>query len=336
MLKAEKPFFDVTKSFHNALQGKEFVLSDRIKRIYLEGNYYNSIFTHLEDYDFVMVHDPQPLALIDHYQNRKGKWFWRCHIDISNPNKVLWTFLKPYVEKYDKMIVSVDKFKQKVKIPQAIIPPSIDPLSEKNKELPADLRRRLLAKQGINLDKPIITQVSRFDPWKDPAGVIDAFKQVREKVDCMLVLIGNLAADDPECPKIHAEVLKKIESLKHHKKDIKIILKDDDRLVNSLQSESAVVLQKSLREGFALTVSEALWKGTPVVGGNVGGIPLQIIDGKTGYLVNNINECAKRVTYLLKNPGIAKKMGQAGKEHVKQNFLITRHLLDYLRLFKSN
>lgn len=336
ILKAVNTFYSVTKEFHNGLQGAYVRITDREKALYLQENETNSVFTHLvTNHDAIVIHDPQPLALINFYQKGKQPWVWRCHIDLSHPNREVWDFLKRFIIKYNCMIVSSEKFKQpKLRVPQHIIKPSINPLVIKNKQLSSRTREAVLRKHGIDLDKPIIAQISRFDPWKDPLGVVEAYKKVKKQVNCRLVLMGNMASDDPEGPKIYHKVRRKIEK---ENLDVNIVMNspDNDRVVNSLQTESEVIIQKSIREGFALTVTEALWKGTPVVGGNVGGIPSQVIDGKTGYLVRTPAECAKRVTYLLKNPSIAKKLGDAGKEHVRKNFLTTRHILDYMLLFKK-
>ena len=290
----------------------------------------NSIFNHLENTDCVIIHDPQPLPIVSYYKKRQP-WIWRCHIDLSERNKHVWTFLQKFVNQYDAMIVSMEKYKQAVDLPQEIIMPSINPFNDKNKELSEKRINHYLKKYGIERDKPIITQISRFDRWKDPIGVVNAFKFIKKKFDCKLVLLGNMAQDDPEGQVIYQELMKHVEN----EPDIVVSTVESSLLVNTLQTISKVVIQKSIKEGFALTVSEALWKGTPVVGGNVGGIPLQIIDGKTGYLVNSVEECADRVLKLLKNPNLAEKIGNAGKEHVKKNFLMTRHLRNYVELLKK-
>lgn len=331
-LKGSASFFEITKLFHNGSQGADVKLNKKIKKIYEEINRKNSLFMHIEKNDAVIIHDPQVLPLIKFYKKQQP-WIWRCHIDITEPDKILWSYLKSFINLYDVMIVSDANYrKQDIKIPQEVIMPSINPLNDKNKKLSSAQIKSILEKIGIKLNKPIISQISRYDYWKDPLGVIDVFKAVKKKIDCQLVLLGNFATDDPEGDKVYREVLRKIKNLK----DAYVLLnvKDNDLAVNALQSASAVVLQKSLREGFAITVSEALWKGTPVIGGNVGGIPNQIIDGKSGYLINNIQECAGRTVELLKNEKLRKRMGKFGHEYVKNNFLVTRHLLDYIRLLK--
>lgn len=331
VLRGNSDFFNVTKRFHNGLQGqKDIQLSPGKKRIYESVNKSFSSFTHIDSADCLIIHDPQPLPLIMYYRKRQP-WVWRCHIDLSNPNKELWNYLKPFIGHYDRMIVSKTSFKQNISVTQEIIRPSIDPLSRKNKDLPDSRIKRELRNHNIPTDKPIIAQVSRFDKWKDPLGVIESYKIVKKKVDCRLVLLGSMASDDPEGQGIFKQVLE----ASRDDKDIIVINYESDVLVNALQRTAAVVIQKSLREGFGLTVAEALWKGTPVVASNVGGIGLQVTNGVHGYLVDSPQTCARAVTRLLKNPRLAKKMGAAGKEHIRKNFLITRHLNDYVNLLKK-
>lgn len=324
-------FFVVTKVIHNALQGAEVDFTEHRKEMYFNINRKNAIYTHLQDKDCVIVHDPQPLPLIEFYKKRQP-WLWRLHIDISDKNQAIWKMLEPLVMQYDNMIVSMDKYKQlDLKLPQTIIMPSIDPMGYINRELQDSEYDRYMKKYGIDEDKPIIAQISRFDKWKDPIGVVNAFKKVKKEVDCKLIMLGNMASDDPEGQEIYDQLIE----MTANDNDIQIIGAQSSYLVNALQRKASVIIQKSIREGFALTVSEALWKGTPVVGGNVGGIPLQIIDGKTGYLVNNIDECANRVIKLLKDPKHAKELGRNGREHVRKNFLVTRHIMDYINLLKQ-
>jgi len=323
-------FFKVTKNFHNALQGGDIDLTDEVKRIHISVNEENAKRMSAAGFDFVVNHDPQPAPLVNFLKQKNQPWFWRCHIDASKPNPVLWKYLSEnFVNKHDAMIVSMESYKQKnVSIPQYVIQPSIDPLSEKNMDLTEAEIEKKLAEYDIDPDVPIVTQVSRFDKWKDPKGVLDAFEIAkRDHPDCQLILVGNMSADDPEGQMIYDSIVGECGP------DVKLITKTDHVLVNALQRKSRVILQKSLREGFGLTVSEALWKGTPVIGGNVGGIPLQIIDGVNGYLVNNVEETADRIGRLLDDPDLAKRMGDAGREHVRHRFLITRNLRDYLRLF---
>jgi len=331
LLKGHPDFFNVTKNFHNALQGENISLSENKKRIYLETNETNSIFMHIDFADCIIIHDPQPLPLINLYE-KKQPWIWRCHIDLSDPNKALWEYLKQFIEKYDAVIVSMEKYKKKdLKKPYYLITPPTDPLTTKNKFIPDSVVRRYLSRFGVDLDKPIISQISRFDKWKDPMGVIKAFEMIKKEVDCKLVLLGSMATDDPEGSVIYGKILEKVKD----NENIKVINHADDFLVNCLQRASDVVIQKSIKEGFGMTVSEALWKGTPVVAGNVGGIPLQVIDGKNGYLVNSPTECADRTIKLLRDPKLREEMGKAGIEHVRENFLITRHLMDYIKTLKS-
>jgi len=331
LLKGHPDFFNATKRFHNALQGSSIVLGENTKKIYLETNETNSIFMHIGLADAIIVHDPHPLPLINFYE-KKQPWIWRCHIDLSNPNPGLWEYLKQFILKYDSAIVSIEKYKkQDLTLPHYIIPPSIDPLTNKNKLIPDYVVKKYISKFGIDSDKPIISQISRFDKWKDPLGVIKAFEIIQKEVDCKLVLLGSMATDDPEGHIIFENLLKKVKG----NPNIHLINHADDFLVNCLQRASDIVIQKSIKEGFGLTVTEALWKGEPVVAGNVGGIPLQLIDGKNGYLVNSIRECADRTVNLLKNPKLREEMGKFGVEHVRRNFLITRHLMDYIRLLKD-
>jgi len=330
ILHGSPDFFSITKKFHNALQGDPINLTSMKKLLYMEFNENFARFTHI-DHDCVIVHDPQPLPLIKFYRKRQP-WIWRCHVDISNPNPEVWDYLKTFLIRYDGMIVSDEKFKKRdLSIPQYIFHPAIDPLSHKNKSLSESVINKHLHKFHIPTDKPIITQISRFDKWKDPAGVIEVFKLVKQEVDCRLVLCGNIASDDPEGFQIYQELLQKT---KNNSEDILIINENNQILVNVLQRAASVVIQKSLREGFGLTVTEALWKGKPVVASNVGGLPLQVIDGKTGFLVepDDIEGCAERVVKLLREPELARAMGESGKAHVKENFLITTNILRYLEL----
>ncbi len=329
-IKGTPDFFTTTKIIHNALQGAKKGLSKNRKNIYLDVNRRNSIYNHLEDTDCVIIHDPQPLPIIKYY-NKRQPWIWRCHIDITNRNPRVWRFLKGFINDYDAMIVSMDKYKQVVDLPQHIIQPSINPFNDKNKELNEEEIEYYLHKYNIETDKPIISQISRFDNWKDPIGVINSFKMIKKKFDCRLVLLGNMAQDDPEGQEIYSNLMSYVEN----ENDIIVSTAESSILVNALQRFSKVVIQKSIREGFALTVSEALWKGTPVVGGNVGGIPLQVLEGKTGFLVNSVEECAERTLKILKDPQLGIAMGEAGKEHVKNNFLMTRQLVDYIKLIKQ-
>jgi len=322
-------FFKITKGIHNSLQGSKWKMTENRKKIYFEYCERSSMINHLEDYDVVVIHDPQPLSMIRHYE-KKTKWLWRCHIDLSNPNKETLRFLLPFIKKYDGIIVSSKKFRIKyLRNPQFVIHPSIDPLSTKNKKLSHNKAKRLLSKKGIDLDKPIIAQISRFDPWKGHFGVIKMYQEIKEKEDCQLVLMGDMAGDDPQGPLIYHKVKQKSERIP----DITVITEKNDLLVNALQRESVFIFQNSIREGFALTISEALWKGTPVLGTPVGGIPLQIINGKTGFIIRSWKDGVRKALRLLQDERLRQRLGKAGHEHVKKNFLITRHLQDYIELF---
>ncbi|MCK4730112.1 MAG: glycosyltransferase [Candidatus Aenigmarchaeota archaeon] len=332
-------FFGITKKFHNALQGEKINLSDRKKDLYCETNRRFSTFTHLcnqhTHHDLVIVHDPQPLPLINFYK-KKQPWIFRLHIDISHPNLKVWNYLKPFIEKYDSVVISKEEYRKNLSIPQNIIYPAIDPLSQKNRFLSEKAVDRILGKYGIYDNKPIISQVSRFDKWKDPIGVIKIFEYVRKRVNCQLVLLGSLASDDPEGQSLFKKVEKKAEKSKY-KRDIKVILVENEALVNALQRASSVVIQKSIKEGFGLTVSEALFKGTPVVASKVGGIPLQVIDSENGYLhePDDIKGFGESVIKLLKDDSLRIEFGSKGYLHIKDNFLITRLLLDWLNLFEK-
>jgi trehalose synthase len=280
--------------------------------------------------DIVFVHDPQPIALIN--KKSANKWIWRCHIDISNPNQTVWEYLRSFVDKYDAAVFSAPSFSQNLPIRQFLIPPSIDPLSDKNKDLPQEIIESVLEKYGIAGDKPIITQISRFDRLKDPMGVIEVFREVKRHIDCQLVLAGGTAADDPEA----IEVLGEVREEAQHDRDIHILLMPQNDLeVNALQRGSTVIIQKSIKEGFGLTVTEALWKAKPVVASAVGGIPLQITHKYSGLLCHTIQGAAFAIKQLLNAPEYAKKLGENGQEHIRNNFLLTRHLRDYMLMFLS-
>jgi len=321
-------FFNITKKMHNGLQGGEFHLTNIKRKIYEEVIYENSIRNHL-DHDFVIVHDPQPLPLITHYR-KKGPWIWRCHIDLTKPDRELWRYLVPFIERYDAAIVSTREYLQKLKTPQFLFMPAINPLSIKNRQLTKDEMDSRLKHYKIPTDLPLVVQISRFDRWKDPQGVVKAFKLARKKADCTLVLLGNAATDDPEGEEVFESLLKNREE-----RILILPFGDDTALVNTLQTRAACVLQKSIREGFGLTVTEAMWKGTPVIGGNVGGIRYQIKDGVNGYLVSSIEEAAERIVGLVKNKDLRIRIGKKARESVRENFLLTRLLEQYLDLFLS-
>lgn len=329
VIKGGEQFFEVTKKIHNALHGRPEEITQQDFDIFMETSQKN--IEALDIYgDIVFVHDPQPIALI---KKRSGnKWIWRCHIDVSNPNQRVWGFLENFMTNYDSAVFSSPGFSQRLPIRQFLISPSIDPLSDKNRELPQEIIDSVLRKYNIKKDKPIITQISRFDRLKDPVGVIEAYKQVKKYFDCQLILAGGSAADDPES----GHVLEEVKTRSGHDKDIHILLlPQDDIVVNALQRASDVIVQKSLKEGFGLTVAEALWKAKPVVASNVGGIPLQIKHKYSGLLCHSIDGASFAIKQFLANPGYAKKLGENGREHIRNNFLITRHIREYMLLFLS-
>jgi trehalose synthase len=320
-------FFTVTKKMHNALQGGNINLSTRKKELYETVVYENSIRNHL-DHDLVIVHDPQPLPLIEHYR-KKSPWVWRCHVDMSNPHQQVWDYLAPFVEKYDAVIMSSPDYAQKIETPQLFFLPAIDPFTITNRELPQREINERLKHYRIPTDLPIVAQISRFDRWKDPEGVIEAFKLARKEVDCTLVLLGNIATDDPE----GEDVFRSLSDSREER--IIILTVQDGALVNALQRRATVVIQKSIREGFGLTVTEAMWKGAAVIGGNTGGIRYQIKDGANGFLVSSNEEAATRIVQLIKDRTLREQFGQKAKETVRQRFLLTRLLEQYLDLFNS-
>lgn len=328
VLQGAPDFFGITKNMHNALQGRPFEFTPLKQRIYENIVYENSVRNHL-DHDMVMIHDPQPLPLIVHYK-KMCPWIWRCHIDLSNPHRDLWRYLSQFVEQYDAAIFSIKEYTQSLAIPQIIILPAIDPFSSKNCELTEEEMTGRLAHYNIPTDLPLVAQISRFDPWKDPKGVIQAFQIARRETPATLVLLGNFASDDPEGAQIY-------ESLLESRDERVLILPngDDTALVNTLQRKAAVVVQKSLREGFGLTVTEAMWKATPVIGGNVGGIRYQIQDGVNGFLVSSVEETAGRIVQLLKNPKERDELGARAKETVRERFLMSRYLEQHLDLFTA-
>ncbi len=329
LIKGGEQFFEVTKKFHNALHGKLVAINQYDFDTFIEASQKNIEEMNIVG-DIVFVHDPQPIALIK--TKSTNKWIWRCHIDVSNPNQKVWRFLTDYIVHYDSAVFSAPGFVQRLPIRQFLISPSIDPLSDKNKELSQDTIDSILRKYEITKDKPMITQISRFDRLKDPIGVIEAYQLVKKYIDCQLVLAGGTAADDPEGLKVLEEVKEKAKE----DKDIHILLlPQNDIEVNALQRASTVIMQKSLKEGFGLTVAEALWKTKPVVASNVGGIPLQIKHKYSGLLCHSIEGAAFALKQLLSNPSYATKLGENGREHIHNNFLITRHVRDYMLLFLS-
>lgn len=321
-------FYKTTKCFHNALQGHEQKITPEMYDEYKNINEKNAREISL-DADLVIIHDPQPAALINH-KSGQSHWIWRCHIDISMPQRRVWHFLREYVSRYDGAIFSLADFAQKLPMIQYLIYPSIDPLSDKNKELSREQIDTTLDKYSIPNDKPIILQVSRFDKFKDPLGVIDAYKLVKKHNECCLILAGGGATDDPE----GIAMLNEVKEASAKDEDI-IILDlppDANTDINALQRAATIILQKSTKEGFGLTVAEAMWKGKPVIGGAVGGITAQIIYGETGFTVNSVEGCAYRIRYLLNNPLLSAQIGEKARDFTRRNFLITRHLCDYLAL----
>jgi len=330
VLAGDNGFFNITKNIHNALQGERIKFSAEELDQYRKVNEDNAKNLNL-DADIVIIHDPQPLPLIDFYPRKKARWVWRCHIDMSRPDLYLWRSLRKYIMEYDASIFSIAKFSKSLPHPQYLIAPSIDPLSDKNRELDAQEIENVLKKYNIVRNKPIILQVSRFDRFKDPIGVIKAFRLVRKELDCQLILAGGTSCDDPE----GKEVLKEVKKEAKGDRDIHILYLESksDIKINALQRIANVIIQKSLKEGFGLTVTEAMWKGKPVVGGEVGGITIQLHNHRTGFLINSIEGAAYRIRYLLNRSSISCKIGEQAKKFVSQNFLITRHLKDYLSLF---
>jgi len=329
VIKGGADFFDITKAFHNALQGKEGHFDKEIFDTYLAYNEMN--FNQMEfDEDLIVIHDPQPAALIHFNKKRKNKWVWRCHIDMSHPNQQVWGFLRQYVEQYDAAIFSSPLFSPQLQIPQYRFYPAIDPLADKNRDLEPSYIDGVMENYKIPRDKPIVTQISRYDPWKDPVGVIEAFKMARKHVDCRLLMVGDKAADDPEAE----EILAQVKEAASGEPGITIIFLTHSipTEINAFQRASDIVLQKSVREGFALTVSEALWKYRPVIGGAVGGIPAQIIHGYTGMLVHSVEGASLQIRTLLQQPELAKRLGENGHQRVKDEFLVTKLLKRYLLL----
>jgi len=323
-------FFEVTKAFHNALHGEAYHADPKHFEIYRAYNEQNLKRLPL-DAEFIEIHDPQPAGFVESRQAGKNHWIWRCHIDLSHPNRSVWDFLEPYVAKYDGAIFSSPEFARQLPIPQYLLYPAIDPLAEKNKELDPGFVEEVLRRYSIDPSRPILTQISRFDRLKDPVGVIRAYRIVKRYFDCQLVLAGGSASDDPE----GSVVLKEVKDAANDDPDVKVLeLPAWAPLeVNALQRASTIVIQKSLREGFGLTVSEALWKKKPVVASAVGGIPTQVIHKHTGLLAHSVEGTAYQIRFLLSHPEIATRLGEQGHQHVKENFLITQNLKRYLTLF---
>jgi trehalose synthase len=328
-------FYNCTKRFHNGLQGNRVEMTKQLLAAYEAANIKRAgeLRDVLENADIVFIHDPQPAPLLNELPNRKGKWIWRCHIDVSRPCRPLWKYLRRFVTGYDASIWSLAAFAQPLPHPMYLVPPSIDPLSDKNRDLNWMEKESVYQDWGIDPSRPVITQISRFDRFKDPVGVIQAYRLVREYYPVQLVLAGGGASDDPEGKEVLAEVLEAAGD----DPDIHVLElpPDSNVTINALQRISDIVIQKSTKEGFGLTVTEAMWKGKPVIGGDTGGIRLQVINYHTGFLVNTPEGAALRIRYLLKNRDRLDEMGNKARGFVQENFLLTRHLREYLTLMSA-
>ncbi|MCC7498079.1 MAG: glycosyltransferase [Bryobacterales bacterium] len=327
VIKGDQAFFNVTKAFHNALHGNKETITAGMLEAYRATTQANLEQMNIRG-DVVIVHDPQPAGMVELRRSMGRQWVWRCHIDVSNPDRQVWEFLEPYVNQYDAAIFSMPDFAQQLPIAQYMVAPSIDPLADKNRALSPDFVNEVLARYEVDPERPVVTQISRFDRLKDPLGVIAAYRMVKRRHDCQLVLAGGGASDDPE----GELVLREVQEAAAGDRDIHILLLPpfSDLEINALVRGSTVVMQKSIREGFGLTVSEALWKKKPVIGGAVGGIKLQVIHGITGFLVHSAEGAARRLAQLLDDPQLRTELGENGHSHVKQNFLLTRHVKDYI------
>jgi trehalose synthase len=324
-------FFEITKAFHNALHGGEYTLTQEARDVFMRHTEQNRERISFDE-DFIVIHDPQPAGLIASKREGANRWVWRCHIDLSNPNSDVWNFLHPMIERYDAAIFSSPAFARQLEIPQALFYPCIDPLSEKNKELDERYIQEVCENFGVDRSRPIVTQISRFDRLKDPVGVVHACKMARKYVDFQLVLAGGSASDDPE----GAVVLREVQAAADGDPDIIILdLPPWSALeINALQRASTIIVQKSLKEGFGLTVTEGLWKGKPTIASAVGGIPAQVIDKLTGVLVHSVEGCAYQIRYLLTHPDFGLQLGRNGREHVKENFLMTTNVRRWLLLLR--
>jgi len=338
IIHGDRRFFTITKGLHNALQGAEYkeIKKEKTRRAY-QGNNETNARELDPNYDVFIVNDPQPAALRHYSPDSKAKWIWRCHVDSSEPDDTMWQFLRPYIEEYDAAVFTTEKF-----IPPnlrlaniATMAPAIDPFSSKNMFIKRYMCREILENLGIDRQRLLITQVSRFDLWKDPFGTIKAYRLAKEKIPGLqLALVGSFAGDDPEAWDMYAAINEEAN------KDEDIFVFSNltgvgNMEVNAFQRASDLVIQKSLKEGFGLVVAEALWKETPVIAGNTGGIPLQMLGNLSNYLVDSIEECAEKIVYLLENPAISKRLGQEGREIIRQNFLMPRLIRDELTLIKS-
>jgi trehalose synthase len=324
VIQGRPDFFSITKKMHNALQGAHIKMTDLKMQIYEEVAFENAARVHI-DHDLIIVHDPQPLPLIRYFR-KKAPWIWQCHVDLTRPDPELWNYMVPLIEQYDAAVFSLPEYAQKLTVPERFIMPAINPFSTTNKPLSEREIDERLARYDIPTDLPLVVQISRFDRWKDPQGVINAFDIARKQVDCTLVLVGNVATDDPEGQEVFSSICERAEER------IRILSVQDSALVNALQRRAAVVLQKSVREGFGLTVTEAMWKGAIVIGGNVGGIKHQIEDGVSGFLVNNVEEAAARIVTVLKDGKLRARLSRNARETVRRRFLMPRMMEDWLDL----
>jgi trehalose synthase len=331
-ISGDAEFFQCTKLMHNTLQGKRMDIPESMLKHYeiINRENFGMLRQRLEEADIVFIHDPQPVALIESIPVRKGKWIWRCHIDAGHPYRPVWRYLKKFVQAYDASIWSLSEFAQRLPHPMYLMAPSIDPLSDKNCELSREDLEKTYERFGLEMERPIITQISRFDRFKDPLGVLHTYRLVKEFIPIQLVYAGGGATDDPEGEEVYNQVMMSAGD----DPDVHILMlpPDDNLTVNALQRISDIILQKSLREGFGLTVAEALWKAKPVIGGDAGGIRLQVVNHYTGFLVNTPEGAALRIRYLLKRRGTLKEMGERAREYVRENFLITRNVREYLTL----
>src|SRR5262245_36398260 len=326
MIQGTPAFFGGTKKLHNTLQGEPIEFSEADKAIYEQVVFENATRLHIEDCDAVIVHDPQPLPLVRYFEGREAPWIWQCHVDLTDPDPTVWNYLRGFVEQYDAAVFSLPDYAQDLAIEQRFITPAINPFSAKNREMSDDEIADCLAHHQVPTDRPLVVQVSRFDRFKDPIGVIEAFRRAQQEVDCTLVLAGNNALDDPE----GGLILDTIHRLADER--VVILTADDANLINALQRRAAVVLQKSTREGFGLTVTEAMWKGAAVIGGNVGGIRLQIRDRDNGFLVNSVGEAAERIVQVLKDRRLRERVGGRARETVRERFLMSRLVEDWIDL----
>lgn len=333
VITGEPDFYQCTKGMHNALQGSSVGLTESLLQVYESTNAINAerLRDTLEEADIVFIHDPQPAPLIEHCPNRRGKWVWRCHIDASHPNRQVWKYLRQYASQYDAAVFSLPDFAQALPLPEYIIPPSIDPLSDKNVELPAEEIEAIYRRFDLDPMRPLVVQVSRYDRFKDPVGVVNAYRLAKRHLPSLqLVLAGGSATDDPEGEIVLAEV----RTAAGDDPDCHVLLlpPDSHRAINALQRAADIVMQKSTKEGFGLTVTEAMWKGKPVIGGDTGGIRLQVIDHHTGFRVNTPEGAALRLRYLYRKPEKIAEMGAKASDFVRDNFLLTRQLREYLTL----